>query len=184
MFQLNKKIEMDNSRLEKTIDMVHQGHLDDYQSMKGVNREFIKASKKFDQKLAIVVDLEKAYQNLLLHMKNTSQVVDSLIQLNVQSNTAKKSLFVDSPRKKDNSYSPPRAGSVSPEQARMTYNLNPMALRDQASEGLERTETQVYDEPSTPLERNATECLRLDSNKLAADFEGMNDYLQQHQKHH
>ena len=44
--------------------------------MKGIHRQFNKASEKFDQKLSIVVDLEQAYQNLLLHMKNTSQVVD------------------------------------------------------------------------------------------------------------
>ena len=109
---MKRKFEMDVSKLEKQIDLIHTSHIHDIQSMKGIHRQFNKASEQFDQKLSIVVDLEKAYQQLLMHMKNTSQVVDQMIQLNLLVSTENSStvnnqaVVVDSTHREETSYSP------------------------------------------------------------------------------
>lgn len=59
--------------------MVHLQAINDFQSMKGISREFVKSQERFDQKMKIVVDLEKAHQQIIAHMKNSSLVVNELI---------------------------------------------------------------------------------------------------------
>ena len=146
--------------------------------MKGIHRQFNKASEKFDQKLSIVVDLEQAYQNLLLHMKNTSQVVDSLIQLKLLFGGDNHLRPVESEHLDEISLSP--KASASPIEKRKTYNLNPISFQE-SNEGIMRINTQISreDELQTSAhERDATENLRIDSSHNLADFEGISDYKQ------
>ena len=175
---MKRKFDMDLSKFDQQLDLVHQTHIHDIESMKGIHRQFNKASEKFDQKLSIVVDLEKAYQNLLLHMKNTSQVVDSLIQLKLLFSNDNQLMPVESEHLDEISLSP--KASASPAEKRKTYNLNPMSFQE-SNEGIMRINTQISreDEPQTSAhERDATENLRIDSSNNLADFEGMSDYMQ------
>ena len=54
------KTEVDT--LEKSDHMLHMTHITDFQSLKGVHRQFVLGQERFDQKVQIVVDLEKSYQ--------------------------------------------------------------------------------------------------------------------------
>ena len=111
-------------------------------------------------------------------MKNTSQVVDSLIQLKLLFSNDNQLMPVESEHLDEISLSP--KASASPAEKRKTYNLNPMSFQE-SNEGIMRINTQISreDEPQTSAhERDATENLRIDSSNNLADFEGMSDYMQ------
>ena len=54
------KIKSHVETLEKSDHMIHMSHINDFKSFMGAHSEFLKAQDRFDQKLKIVVDLEKA----------------------------------------------------------------------------------------------------------------------------
>lgn len=45
---MKSKFEMDVSKLEKSIDLIHMSHIHDIQSMKGIHRQFNISAERFD----------------------------------------------------------------------------------------------------------------------------------------
>ena len=90
-------------------------------------------------------------------MKNTSQVVDSLIQLNLKANDPTQSIQGET----DNI-----GTGIAETEARRAYNLNPLAL-DQTS--------QLFEEDKLRLEMNAVENLQIESTALG-ELDDLSDY--------
>lgn len=69
--------------MEKQINMVHMEHIHDFEAIKNVTREFVLTRDRLDQKIQLVVDIERQYQLLLHHMRKTSRIVDQLVEFNI-----------------------------------------------------------------------------------------------------
>ena len=63
------------SAIEKEMNMIAVTHIQDFSQIKGVTRDFVMSKERFDQKLQLVIDLEREHQLVLQHMRKTSNIV-------------------------------------------------------------------------------------------------------------
>ena len=69
--------------MHEYIQTVHEAHLDDIKNFQGCHRMYLKSSERFDQKIDIVVNMEKNNQALMEQMRITAQLVDEMINLKI-----------------------------------------------------------------------------------------------------
>ena len=76
---LNVKADM----IEHEMNTLAMQHIHDFTTIKNITKEFVLTKNRLQQKVQIVVDMERQYQLLLHHMRKTSRIVDQLVDINI-----------------------------------------------------------------------------------------------------
>ena len=84
--KMNALMMAKQGQMEREINMVSMAHIQDFTAIKNITKEYVMTKDRLQQKVQMVVDMERQYQLLLHHMRKTSRIVDQLVEINITRN--------------------------------------------------------------------------------------------------